>query len=156
MHGLASMEMFSFSRHAVSAYDTPLQLAFTTQPQGGFYRLGSVVSLSCATAVSNLTILWVHNDSVVVPDASRSTNGESLTILSLSPALSGSYRCLATGGDGGTLTSAIALVRVAGERPNKNEMHVRIIYIYIREMWNIIYLFPPLYSTPVQPVLFEP
>ncbi|KAL5515425.1 hypothetical protein EMCRGX_G000587 [Ephydatia muelleri] len=98
---------------ANSAYESPSQLAFTTQPQGGFYLQGSAVSLRCAGAAeSNLTIRWVHNDSIVVPDSSRTANGGSLTIVSLSPALSGGYRCLATG-SGGTATSAIALVRVA-------------------------------------------
>ena len=74
----------------------------------------SLTSVTCAAASNCSGIQWVHNDSSLVSDASRTANGGLLNIIALTPGLSGSYRCLATC-SGGAVTSAIALVRVAGE-----------------------------------------
>ena len=89
-------------------------VTFTAHPQGGVYIQGSAVSLTCAAASNCSGIQWVHNDSSLVSDASRTANGGLLNIIALTPRLSGSYRCLATC-SGGAVTSAFALVQVAGE-----------------------------------------
>lgn len=88
---------------------------FTANPQGGVYRPGVTLSLSC-TATGSLSIQWIQND-LILNSSQVFISGETFTlgIFVLTPAQTGSYRCIAVGSGGVSVTSSVALVQIAGK-----------------------------------------
>eukprot|EP00731_Ephydatia_muelleri_P000434 Em0001g434a len=84
--------------------------SFTLNPQGGVFGSGTSVTLRCAASGSVSFLVWIQNDLVTTPPVF----GGTLTIASLTAAMSGSYRCLAVGTGGINVTSSVALVQIVG------------------------------------------
>lgn len=88
--------------------------SFTLHPLSGVYRnLAANVSLRCeASPITDMQ--WLHNGRLIFTDSRRTVGLNTLTIVSLTSDVAGSYACLARN-DLGTVVSAVANIQIAGK-----------------------------------------